>query len=164
MNVKDTISHIIDTWFMYEPLLFNVYCTHKLEENKEMQVPFRTGKRMIQYNPFLLESCNEKEIESLLKIEVTRIILKHPYQRMPRNPNRPALTTASDITISEHCFTNMNLKNARYYNLENNLSYEEYYSKLYYICPNIIPSDADSSEEKQTSPGEYLSVANASEL
>lgn len=143
MSVKDKISHVVDTWFMYEPLLFNVYCTHKLEENKDSKSPFRTGKRRIEYNPELLEDKTERQIEELLKIEVARIMLKHPYQRVPQNPNRSALTTASDITINEHCFHNKDLKDATYYNFEQQLSYEEYYRKLYYICPNIGPDGDD---------------------
>lgn len=44
MSVKETISHVVDTWFLYEPLLFNVYCTHKLEENDKMKCAY-DGKR-----------------------------------------------------------------------------------------------------------------------
>lgn len=43
-NLKETIRKVVDRWFLYEPLLFNVYCTHKLEENTEMKCFFRTGK------------------------------------------------------------------------------------------------------------------------
>ena len=139
MSIKDQISRVVDNWFLYEPLLFNVYCTHKLEENTEMKCPFRTGKRRIEYNPNLLENCSTDEIAQGLKNEVTRILLKHPYQRVPQNPNRTALTTASDVTISEHCYFDSKLKNAQYYDLEERLSYEEYYRKLYFICPDIIP-------------------------
>ncbi len=136
MSVENTISHVVDKWFLYEPLLFNVYCTHRLEKNTEMSCAFRSGKRRIEYNPDLLEGWPEKDIEMGLKIEVTRILLKHPYQRVPQNPNRNALKTASDITISENCFTSKNLLDADYYKLERQLSYEEYYKKLYYICPD----------------------------
>ena len=146
MSVKETISHIVDFWFMYEPLLFNVYCTHKLEENTEIKAPFRTGKRRIEYNPELLKDCKESEIELELKTEVIRILLKHPYQRVPQNPNRAALRTASDVTISEHCIKNAKLKNAHYYNFDNQLSYEEYYKKLYYICPDFGPDGENSSK------------------
>ena len=132
MSVKEQISHVVDNWFLYEPLLFNMYCTHKLEENKEMKCPFRTGKRRIEYNPDLLKGCSEEDISRGLKNEVTRILLKHPYQRVPQNPNRTALTTASDVTISEHCYSDSKLKNAAHYNFESGLSYEEYYKKLYY--------------------------------
>lgn len=140
---------------MYEPFFFNVYCTHKLEENRKIKVPFRTGKRKIEYNPDLIENLKEKQIELFLKIEVTRIILKHPYRRNSQNPNRAALTAASDITIREHCFYSEYLKDAKYYNLEEKLSYEEYYRKLYYICPNIELGDQDDN---------YEAAADASEL
>ena len=190
MSVKEQISHVVDSWFLYEPLLFNVYCTHKLEENTKIKCPFRTGKRRIEYNPVLLKGCTEDEIARGLKNEVTRILLKHPYQRVPQNPNRSALTTASDVTISEHCYSDSKLKNAAHYNFEGGLSYEEYYRKLYFICPDINPdgSDKDSSgggggsnyEDEETGQGqpvqhirpalgngqiwEYESAASASEL
>ena len=157
MSVKDKISSIVDNWFLYEPLFFNVYCTHKLEENTQIKCPFRTGKRRIEYNPKLLENCSTDEIAQGLKNEVTRILLKHPYQRVPQNPNRSALATASDVTISEHCYQDSNLKNAEYYNLENGLSYEEYYRKLYYICPDCNPNDEDQLQE-------YQAAASSSEL
>lgn len=164
MSVKEKISHIIDFWFMYEPLFFNVYCTHKLEENNEMECKFRTGKRRIEYNSKLLIHSSEKIIENLLRTEIYRILLKHPYQRVPRYPNRSALTTASDITISEHCSKELGLKNAHYYNLSNYLSYEEYYKKLYYICPmnasNTKYESKESASELWDEDGEVCDSIN----
>ena len=150
MCVIDQISKVVDNWFLYEPLLFNVYCTHKLEENTEIKCSFRTGKRRIEYNPKLLQNCSTDEIAQGLKNEVTRILLKHPYQRVPQNPNRAALKTASDVTISEHCYFDSKLKNAEYYKLDGGLSYEEYYRKLYYICPDvdIVPGEECLSSSK----------------
>ena len=147
MSVKEKISRIVDKWFLYEPLLFNVYCTHKLEENDGLITPFRTGNRRIEYNPKLLENWREKEIELALQTEVARILLKHPYQRVPQYPNRAALKTASDVTIREHCFENPALHNARYYNLAEKLSYEEYYRELKFICP-----DCDDIGKNQLMP------------
>lgn len=146
MSVKEKISSVVDKWFLYEPLLFNVYCTHKLEPNSDMKCSFRTGKRRIEYNPELLKDSTTEEIAQGLKNEVTRILLKHPYQRVPQSPNRSALTTASDVTISEHCYRDKNLKDAEHYNFETGLSYEEYYKKLYYICPDF---DAMNNDDKE---------------
>ena len=169
MSVKERISSIVDKWFLYEPLLFNVYCTHKLEPNSDMKCPFRTGKRRIEYNPELLNDCTTEEISQGLKTEVTRILLKHPYQRVPQNPNRSALTTASDVTINEHCYHDKKMKDAAHYNLESGLSYEEYYKKLYYICPDFDAMDNDG--QKHLMPGlkkgeiwDYEAAADASEL
>ena len=146
MSVKEKISSVVDKWFLYEPLLFNVYCTHKLEPNSDMKCSFRTGKRRIEYNPELLKDSTTEEIAQGLKNEVTRILLKHPYQRVPQSPNRSALTTASDVTISEHCYRDKNLKDAEHYNFETGLSYEEYYKKLYYICPDFDSMNNDDKE------------------
>ena len=164
MSVRETIGRVVDKWFLYEPLLFNVYCTHKLEENTDMKCPFRTGKRRLEYNPELLEDWSEIEIEMGLKTEVTRILLKHPYRRGPQTPNRSALTSASDVTISEHCFKNDKLHDAAHYNFERGLSYEEYYKKLYYICPDIDSGEytAPVLEEGQT--WEYEAAADAAAL
>jgi predicted metal-dependent peptidase len=112
-----------------------------------MKCRFRTGKRRIEYNPELLKDSSTEEIAQGLKNEVTRILLKHPYQRVPQSPNRSALTTASDVTISEHCYRDKNLKDAEHYNFETGLSYEEYYKKLYYICPDF---DANGDSEKES--------------
>ena len=165
MSVKEKISSVVDKWFLYEPLLFNVYCTHKLEPNSDMKCSFRTGKRRIEYNPELLKGKSTEEIAQGLKNEVTRILLKHPYQRVPQNPNRSALTTASDVTISEHCYRDKNLKDAEHYNFETGLSYEEYYKKLYYICPDFDAMNNDDKEsEGQGTIGEYEAAADASEM
>ena len=161
MSVKESISSVVDKWFLYEPLIFNVYCTHKLEPNSDMSCSFRTGKRRIEYNPELLKDKSTEEIEQGLKNEVTRILLKHPYQRMPQNPNRSALTTASDVTINEHCYSDKNLKDAAYYNLENGLSYEEYYKKLRYICPDFNALQEKGDGKIQL---EYKAAAEASVL
>ena len=166
MSVKEKISRIVDKWFLYEPLLFNVYCTHKLEENDGLISPFRTGNRRIEFNPKSLENWADKEIELALQTEVARILLKHPYQRVPQNPNRAALKTASDVTIREHCFENPALHNAGHYNLAEKLSYEEYYRELKFICPesDVIGKNQLMPATKDGEHGEYEIAAEAAEL
>ena len=169
MSVNEKISSVVDKWFLYEPLLFNVYCTHKLEPNSDMKCAFRTGKRRIEYNPELLKDKSTEEIAQGLKNEVTRLLLKHPYQRVPQNPNRSALKTASDVTISEHCYHDKNLKDAAHYNFDTGLSYEEYYKKLYYICPDFDAMEND--DQKHLMPGlkkgdiwDYEAATDSAEL
>lgn len=174
-DVRETISKVVDKWFLYEPLFFNVYCTHKLEENNEIKCAFRTGKRRIEYNSELLKGSDIIEIEMGLRTEVTRILLKHPYQRVPPYPNRAALTTASDVTIREHCLYNEKLHDANHYDFVGKLSYEEYYKKLSLICPNIDNSGTDSNATsrgfsflkpylKDGETWEYEAAADASEF
>ena len=133
------ITKIAEEWFLKEPLIFGVYCTHKLTENRKMKIPFRCGKMRIEYNPELLEKMDGKQIADLLKIEVVRIILKHPYQRMPVCPNFAALALASDITIQDSTIKDSasffsspktKLRSPADFDLPNGLCYEEYYAKL----------------------------------
>ena len=100
----------------------------------------------------------------MLKIEVTRILLKHPYQRVPQHPNHSALTTASDVTISEHCGFENDLKGADNYKMTRGLSFEEYYKKLCFICPEIESNEYISPETEDGEIWEYEAAADASAL
>ncbi len=136
---KKIITKIAENWFLREPLLFGVYCTHKLTENTRMKIPFRCGKMRIECNPNILATLDTGQIEDLLKIEVIRIILKHPYQRMPACPNHAVLAIASDMTIQDSTIKDSQnfltspktkLSSPSDFDLPNGLCYEEYYAKL----------------------------------
>ena len=86
MNEKERIKKITEYWFLTEPLLFSAFCSHSLLENSALKVPFRTGQRRIEYSPQILSALDEKQIEEYLKVEAIRILLKHPYQRLPPFP------------------------------------------------------------------------------
>ena len=75
---EERIKRIIERWFLLEPLMFNIFCTHKLEKNLGLKVPFRSGKMKIEYSPLLLQKLSDKALEEYLKVEVFRIVLKHP--------------------------------------------------------------------------------------
>ncbi len=130
LTARERITKIAEIWFLKEPLLFGVFCTHKISENEDIKVAFRCGKMRIEFNPAILSKKTDAELEELLKIEVVRIILKHPYQRIPPCPNRIVLSLASDITISDVMETRVRLPRAEDFKLPKNLSFEEYYVKL----------------------------------
>lgn len=137
MEAKKILAKISEKWFMYEPLLFEVLCSHALEEKQSLLTMFRTGKRKIQFNPEFVEVSSPDDVEEKLIIEVLRIILKHPYERQPENPVLAALTKASDVTISDSvdCVFST-LDKPSFFNLEEGKCYEEYYNKLKFICPS----------------------------
>ncbi|MBO4533324.1 MAG: hypothetical protein J5726_06450 [Treponema sp.] len=133
-KAKEIISSIADNLFLKEPLMFDVFCSHKLVENPALKTMFRTGQRRIEYNPALVEKrpyC----ADGLLKNEILRVLMKHPYQRVPFNPNRTALKASSDVTINSIASYETFLQNASHYNLKENLSYEEYYKEFKTIFP-----------------------------
>lgn len=147
MTAKEIISKISDGLFLNEPLMFDVLCTHQLEENPNMMVMFRTGQGKIQYNPLIMENSNYNVVEEKFKIELVRIILKHPYERVPELPNRRALAKASDITIRENTEYSQDLTSPEYYNLLNKQSYEEYYK----VLKTIIDDDQQNANSNNQS-------------
>ena len=80
---EERIKKIAEDWFLREPLLFSVLCTHKTVTNDSLHIPFRTGKQRIEFSEPLLKKLSDRDLEEYLRIEIFRILLKHPYQRQP---------------------------------------------------------------------------------
>ena len=108
-NLSETLNKITQTWFLSEPLLFSVFCSHEFVANEKLHIPFRTGKMRIEYCPQIIEQLSEHEIAEYLKIEMFRILLKHPYQRQPTGANKAYLSIASDITLYANYQTDVKL-------------------------------------------------------
>lgn len=98
-TVKETVKKIVENWFYTEPLLFAVSERHVIARNENLPVPLRSGKRCVEYSPAVLRPFSEHKIEFLLKIEFVRILLGHPYSRLPPDANRGILFLASDAVI-----------------------------------------------------------------
>ena len=146
MDAKERIKKITGFWFLTEPLIFAAYCTHELSQNENMQVPFRTGKKRIEFNPAIIDGYPNKLIAEYLKIEVFRILLKHPYQRLPTFPNRKVLAYASNITIADCYKTEYKLAGVNRWPLKEGLCFEEYYNKIFAILSTPPEENADSGE------------------
>lgn len=129
-SAEERIKTIAERWFLMEPLLFNVYCTHKLEKNDNLSIPFQTGKMRLAYCPAQIDAVSDLELEDWLKAEALRIVLKHPYERVPPNANKTALGFASDVTVMQAMPLDIPLATYRGLGLKKNLSYEEYYRDL----------------------------------
>lgn len=127
---KERIQAISENWFLCEPLLFNAYCTHKTVVNEKLSIQFRTGNMKIEYNPIQVEALSDSQIEDYLKAEIIRILLKHPYERVPRNANRIPLGFASDVTVEQAIDLRIPIQKYKELGLEKGLSYEEYYREL----------------------------------
>ncbi|MBD5260414.1 MAG: hypothetical protein HDS46_06530 [Bacteroides sp.] len=159
-EIRDTIQTIVDRWFLSEPLLFAAYCAHKLAPNSSMQCAFRSGQRRIEYNPEWLAGFNELEIGELLRREVIRIILKHPYERQPINAISEILFVASNVTIYQHRGTSIAPNLWMSVNLPEGLSFEEYYNLLSHQLPPQPPIGGcgeGSSDDKDSTDGDNSS-------
>ena len=126
--MEELLSHIVEEWFLTEPLMFSAWCTHELVENTKMSVPMRTGKMRIEYNPDILKKWPEKRIAERLRYEVIRILLGHPYQRQPYKAKKGTLGVASDITLTDSYrrISSITLPDGLKY--DKGLCFEEYYA------------------------------------
>ena len=133
MTAIERIKKISEEWFLTEPLLFVVYCSHELCENSEISVPMRTGNRKIEISPQILDKTSDEMLEEYLKIEIFRILLKHPYQRQPPFAQKALLTMASNVTIADVYDIPKEIKDqmdGTEILVPKGLCFEEYYSLL----------------------------------
>ena len=133
MTAIERIKKISEEWFLTEPLLFVAYCSHELCENSEISVPMRTGNRKIEISPQILDKTSDEMLEEYLKIEIFRILLKHPYQRQPPFAQKALLTMASNVTIADVYDIPKEIKDqmdGTEILVPKGLCFEEYYSLL----------------------------------
>ena len=97
--MEGVFKKIAEQWFLREPAFFALYCIQQLEVNDKMNCAMRCGQGKLQYNPTFLERKSTADVELLLKIEMIRLFLKHPYERQPEGTSRIALALGSDVTI-----------------------------------------------------------------
>lgn len=132
MTVGERIKHLSQDWFLTEPLLFAVLCTHALKRNDNMGCDMRCGKGLIEYNPERLEHLDDNQLALRLKAEVVRIILKHPYQRQPYNPRRDLMRLSSDLTLSDNLegMGTIGLEPPHIFDIQRGQAFEQYYSLM----------------------------------
>ncbi len=132
MTVGERIKTISQDWFLTEPLIFAVLCTHALKRNDNMGCDMRCGKGLIEYNPERLEHFDDQQLALRLKAEVVRIILKHPYQRQPYNPRRDVMRLSSDLTLCDNLedMDTIGLEPPRIFDVPRDQAFEQYYSLM----------------------------------
>ena len=81
--MDERISRILEIWYLDEPALFQVLCSHEVAENPKMECPVRCGRRRVEYNPDYIREMSDAALSEALKTEAIRILLKHPYERRP---------------------------------------------------------------------------------
>ena len=129
-HATDLLHLISENWFLQEPAFFALYCQQQLHENPRMECAFRCGQGRIEYNPLLLEHKDYADAEQLMRIELIRLFLKHPYERQPDGCCREAMAVGSDVTIADgYCMLHhdkLPLRTPGYYHLPLGQYYEWY--------------------------------------
>lgn len=155
MTVVDRIRQIVEQWFLTEPVLFAVYHTHRLTMDPKLRCPMRTGKGRIEYNPTLIDALSDDQLRDLMKVEMVRILLQHPYVRQPLGCKPGVQKTASDMVISPaYKLPAISLAKPEDAGLPEGQYYEWYAMRLNELFGFPPESDSGLSQGQEESGGE----------
>lgn len=153
----ERISRITEGWFLSEEALFSVFCTHRVAENSGMECYMRVGKGVIEVNPNLCADITDKELEERLRIEVIRILLKHPYDRQPDGCCIIARALGSNCVIGDsYRLQKVVIEKPSDFKLPSNGHYEFYARSIQKILQKSGRQEQkdDDSEENSQQQGE----------
>lgn len=102
MTIEERLEKISLDWFLVEPALFKVLCSHKLLADAGLKCPVRCGQRRIEYNADVCSKLNDSQLAEQLKAECIRILLKHPYGRQPDDCDPMAIAMGSNCVLGEN--------------------------------------------------------------
>ena len=149
------IQKIVERWYLTEPAFFQIFITHNLEENRTISCPFRCGRGKIEYNPELIDSLNDNQLQAYLKAEVIRIILKHPYERQPDGCKRESMSIGSNLVLSDNYdFSEINLPKPSDYNLQTSESYEWYSYRIEEMVTSPTEQQSSNTDDEDNNNGE----------
>lgn len=149
MSALERIQQEVEQWFLTEPLLFTVYCSHRLTINPNMQCPLRSGQARIEYNPSQVDQISDTQLKAMLTVEMVRILLKHPYSRQPSGCSGIALKMASDMVISPaYNMAWAGLAHPDNFGLPAGQHFEWYANQLSFM--DISPEEGTSDEASDT--------------
>lgn len=150
MTARERIQQEIEQWFLTEPVFFNVYCSHRLVMNANMLCPLRSGKGRIEYNPAIIEAMPDSMLHTLMRVEIIRILLQHPYARQPMGCPSIVLQKASDLVISPaYNLSWANLAHPTDFDLPTGQNYEWYAMRLNEQLEKLQQAQDDSKQQQE---------------
>ena len=147
------LQEIANRWFLFEPTLFTIFLSHRLVENNGMLPLFRVGKMRIEYNAQMLAQMDDKgEIaETLLRYEMFRILLGHPYMRQPTNAQQSSVTLASNCVIRDNYPGAEFLLCPNIQGAKRGMCFEEYYALISHDFESSQGGNNESNQQRQQS-------------
>ena len=149
----ERISKITERWFLSEEPLFSVFCTHRVAENSAMACHVHVGKGVIEVNPILCEDISDKELEERLRVEVIRILLKHPYDRQPDSCSLMARASGSNCVIGDsYHLQKVEMEKPADFALPSNHHFEFYarcIQRQLQLMDGLVLTDEDSDNQQK---------------
>ena len=152
--MKERITQVLERWFISEPALFQVLCTHSIEENAAMPCPVRSGARKVEYNPAFVDEMSDQALDQALRTEAIRILLKHPYQRKPDACSQQAIAVGSNLTIGDnYLFGSLHIEHPADYDLPVGREYEWYSRRIQELLPPEADGDGNGAGDGDDARG-----------
>lgn len=137
------ISSILEIWYLDEPVLFQVLCSHEVVPNDGMKCPVRCGRGRIEYNPEFIKEMSDAALAEALKTEAIRILLKHPYERRPDQCGAEAIALGSNVCIGDqYSYGSFHIEKPADFSLEAGRPFEWYAYKI----QQMLPPDLESGD------------------
>ena len=153
--MRERITRILERWFISEPALFQVLCTHSIEENASMPCPVRSGARKVEYNPDFVKEMSDGALDQALRTEAIRILLKHPYQRKPDACSQQAISVGSNLTIGDNYqFGSLRMEQPGDYDLPTGREYEWYSRRIQELLPPEADGDGNGAGDGNDAQGQ----------
>ena len=153
--MTERITRILERWFISEPALFQVLCTHSIEENASMPCPVRSGARKVEYNPDFVKEMSDGALDQALRTEAIRILLKHPYQRKPDACSQQAISVGSNLTIGDNYqFGSLRMEQPGDYDLPGGREYEWYSRRIQELLPPEADGDGNGAGDGSDAQGQ----------
>jgi len=160
MEVKDRITRILEHWFIGEPALFAVLCSHDIVPNEQISCAVRTGKKRIEYNPAFLNEMTDEGLDEALRTEAVRILLKHPYERKPDQCSNEAISLGSNVVIGDNYkYSKFHIEKPKDFDMKSGLPYEVYARQIQTLLPsgsNGPDGDKKGSQPKPSNAGNQM--------
>ena len=146
--MKGRFEKIIERWFIQEPALFVVLCSHELVPNEIIKCPIRSGCGRVEYNPCFVQEMSDLALEEALKTEAIRILLMHPYERRPDGCCGAAIAVGSNITVSDdYPFARFCMRTPADYGFKPGLAYETYARLAQQIAVETDDDERDADND-----------------
>ena len=153
--MTERITRILERWFISELALFQVLCTHSIEENASMPCPVRSGARKVEYNPDFVKEMSDGALDQALRTEAIRILLKHPYQRKPDACSQQAISVGSNLTIGDNYqFGSLRMEQPGDYDLPGGREYEWYSRRIQELLPPEADGDGNGAGDGSDARGQ----------
>ena len=145
--MDERISRILEIWYLDEPALFQVLCSHEVAENPQMECPVRCGRRRVEYNPDYIREMSDAALSEALKTEAIRILLKHPYERRPDQCSGEAIALGSNVCIGDqYSYGSFKIEKPSDFDLQGGQPFEWYARKIQELLPPSMDGNGDESD------------------